>query len=1825
MRATCSADTALCTSHVGEYELWVSDGATQDYSSAGELCASGAAPTLFTELVVACTTVGRYVRLRFVGSGRTQDVSLAEVEVFASDAPTAVAPLDLTALSPLVLCDGGQCTPPRQALLPLTGSSAAACADANTSTSCRVDFAEAPPYYGEISLELGAVRELRAVSVQAPAASLALGYYQIWRGVDANALVMCHDGVADQSGTPLVHACDGPSSLLYLYVSGPGTSADVIDIGLWVTKDALPPSPPPAPPPPSPPPPSPPPPEAELQVTPGGGAGGLSAALQRTRSEEMRSTVVRLRLSSGSYAIGGADGALVFGGDLAASEVRIVGGDGVVIDATPDATAARRLSATAANPAAAISVRGGARVFLEQLTLRGARGAPLLNVSDGGFLALSECVVRDAADTSALVVSGGDVSAENCSFDGNAAAAGGAGGAVAVFGGSFGASACRFTNNRATDGGAIAALGDTAVVSLVASTLSGNVADATGGALLVSAGQVALASGTMLQGNEAPSGASIGRTAPGSLRYELPAPLGRWVLAEGGVATLAQQSYADLPYACAPGVYGDSLEHAAQSGPACAEVCPAGLYCPGASTAPLVCPEGSYCALGSGTPTACPAGLSSNRTGLRRATDCTPCQPGFWCAQGRSEPCGANTYNPSEGGESLAACLACPDASETVVSPATSPQDCLCSRSYYAANSTAEGLPQCRPCPTAAAECTEVGTTLATLPMLRGHWRTSGTSTDIRQCPSRLSIGDNGTVRESGCIGGAGFADDLCDEWLAGPLCTLCNVSEGRYYDAVEYACLPCEFSPTNSAATIAIGGALLLLLGMTGARLRRLLREKKLKRMLHLIHHARRLKRRLTVKAKQLVSFYQIVTRVTTIYQVTMPATVTETVSRFSVVMVMSFDGLGLPLQCWGDQFTTFFSRLLFTAIFPLLLILLVFLVTVARSLLQCAAKRADSSRGDRDGVASTAAKHDEPRATSSPAEEVKASTGHHRRGSYFPTMRKAPKPTTAAAATQLQTQSQLGGRGQAKQQRRSDEIAREGREATEALPALRQGIMAGVPWALRLSYLAFPIVSSQAFSALNCACFDSGASFMVADYSVTCRASQCDADGAFDDEYRSINTLAIVIIVIWAGAVPIGYGVLLWSVRDALHTETPTPLSAALEFLHAEYEPHVYFWELIDSSKKLVLVGFLSLDPLPGTTMQLIIAFVFSICYLMLQMQAAPFRRHEDDFLAMATSFSLVFVFFFCLILREGVLIEKVEDSLTAEMFRQYSINGALLGVGLVTAVLLALVLAFGMMLLHIFAEARDAAHQAALEKQLQQFLDQEAPTDEEAAALESLVETKKMPVALKERRIAMEDLNFPPNARIAHGNFGEVFKATYKQQAVAVKRLSRTRLAEPLLLEAFAEEGALMAKLDHPNVISIIGACWSIEHGSMCLVLELCTIGALQGLLDDETQQLPWATRRVPIARDIARGMNYLHNQSPCIIHRDLKPANVLLAPSWTAKLCDFGTSREHAAGGVATMTAVGTPLYEPPEVMRRDAYDESCDVWSFGCVLFALSTRQQPYHDTDANALADADRGTMITDDLMIKLRAVQNEQLAPALIDTSPFAGLVAMCCAFDPEERPSFGALLGHIDLVKVAVEGQPDHNFPAKPGGALAELSVAGPSPPTRHEKSKGASSTDDGGSLIEATCTGKLHERRDQAKPKTETKQERMDRRRASLGMDAASLAQTGELLRSKTRPLRQSKLLDRVTSGASSSSRGSHASGSDPASASGSGGGSEGGATTGRVGAARKCSFWEHRRCSFREDRAWRGLNKRLSKIVQRLPAPGASSRADGDAESGSEVRV
>ena len=136
----------------------------------------------------------------------------------------------------------------------------------------------------------------------------------------------------------------------------------------------------------------------------------------------------------------------------------------------------------------------------------------------------------------------------------------------------------------------------------------------------------------------------------------------------------------------------------------------------------------------------------------------------------------------------------------------------------------------------------------------------------------------------------------------------------------------------------------------------------------------------------------------------------------------------------------------------------------------------------------------------------------------------------------------------------------------SSEALAAsstwLKGGLIRALPYLLGLSFLAFPMVSSLAFQAFNCEIFDDNSTFLRADYSLDCN----DAE-----EYGPVVALAWTAIVIYPLGIPLSCLVLLLSTREAILTEQPTPLSRSLAFLHKDYEPSMYWWEIVEIAKKV------------------------------------------------------------------------------------------------------------------------------------------------------------------------------------------------------------------------------------------------------------------------------------------------------------------------------------------------------------------------------------------------------------------------------------------------------------------------------------------------------------------------------------------------------------------------------------------------------------------------------------------------------------------------------
>ncbi|KAF3777374.1 Tyrosine-protein kinase receptor Tie-2 [Nymphaea thermarum] len=163
---------------------------------------------------------------------------------------------------------------------------------------------------------------------------------------------------------------------------------------------------------------------------------------------------------------------------------------------------------------------------------------------------------------------------------------------------------------------------------------------------------------------------------------------------------------------------------------------------------------------------------------------------------------------------------------------------------------------------------------------------------------------------------------------------------------------------------------------------------------------------------------------------------------------------------------------------------------------------------------------------------------------------------------------------------------------------------------------------------------------------------------------------------------------------------------------------------------------------------------------------------------------------------------------------------------------------------------------------------------------------------------RIIQLATDNFSDENKLGEGGFGSVFKGRFRngQLEVAVKRLSASSGQG---LKEFRNEVRLIAKLQHKNLVRLIGCC--LEKGEKLLIYEYMPNTSLDAFLKDPMKRstLDWE-KRYNIILGTARGVLYLHQDSRlCVIHRDLKAGNVLLDENMNPKISDFGMARIFSA--------------------------------------------------------------------------------------------------------------------------------------------------------------------------------------------------------------------------------------------------------------------------------------------------------------------------------------
>lgn len=255
---------------------------------------------------------------------------------------------------------------------------------------------------------------------------------------------------------------------------------------------------------------------------------------------------------------------------------------------------------------------------------------------------------------------------------------------------------------------------------------------------------------------------------------------------------------------------------------------------------------------------------------------------------------------------------------------------------------------------------------------------------------------------------------------------------------------------------------------------------------------------------------------------------------------------------------------------------------------------------------------------------------------------------------------------------------------------------------------------------------------------------------------------------------------------------------------------------------------------------------------------------------------------------------------------------------------------------------------------------------------------------------------------------GGMAEVFVATdlVLGRIVAVKRMPSSATADETARARFAREGRALARVNHPNVVTVFDAIE--DAGRPFLVMELVDGTTLRDELDLQTGLSP--ERAITIASGIASGLAAVHAQG--IVHRDLKPSNVFITASGTIKIGDFGIARI-ASDPALTRTGemFGSAPYVAPEQIRGDAVDARADLYALGCVMFEMFAGRPPFEGHDAMSLT---YHHVHTDPTRI-------ETLVPGIPDE--LASIVHRLLAKDPTERPGSADDVGReLAVVPAAV-----------------------------------------------------------------------------------------------------------------------------------------------------------------------------------------------------------
>ncbi len=203
------------------------------------------------------------------------------------------------------------------------------------------------------------------------------------------------------------------------------------------------------------------------------------------------------------------------------------------------------------------------------------------------------------------------------------------------------------------------------------------------------------------------------------------------------------------------------------------------------------------------------------------------------------------------------------------------------------------------------------------------------------------------------------------------------------------------------------------------------------------------------------------------------------------------------------------------------------------------------------------------------------------------------------------------------------------------------------------------------------------------------------------------------------------------------------------------------------------------------------------------------------------------------------------------------------------------------------------------------------------------------------------------------IGEGSFGIVFTVAHRQTGIlrAMKVIDKkSAFLDEETESSLINEINILKSLDHPNIIKIFE--YFNTQSKLYIISELCTGGELYGKIKNEK----FLSEKVAahVMKQVFSAVAFCHQNK--VIHRDLKPENILIESEKEAskelfhiKIIDFGTSDIINNKKMLTLQ-IGTPYYIAPEILNN-SYNEKCDLWSCGVILYILLCGKPPFFAED----------------------------------------------------------------------------------------------------------------------------------------------------------------------------------------------------------------------------------------------------------------------------------